>query len=259
MQLTDLNEVFRTAVASKDATTLDLILQCCLRPETILSTIAETSSYHLFAQFSPLINSIKYQDEIGCLFVQALTEGRADELPTRMTQYYLGHPQDVGSGKATFAHCCGMLGLHNKKGVVAQYQINSYDYWRGVAHGDCLQQFRRVSNPFPELKRDCGRYAARKCMEHLLASTPTAEQGALISAFLNGAFISENKQSVEYLFTYTEAREELKKIMSDGDWYDGDDFTYWLIAQKFFTPTENGWEQMKTSAPLLYARLCNDV
>lgn len=260
MQVTDLNQVFRMAVESKDATTLELILKCCLQPETILSVIAETGSYHLFAQFAPLIDTIKYEERVGCLFVQALTEGRENELPSWMREYYLGQPQQIGPGRNVFAHCCGMMGLNNKKGLIAQYQIDSYHYWHGVVHSDCLSQFRRVRNPSFELKKQCGRSAARNCIEHLLMSTPAVEHAALINDFLYGALEAENKQSVEYLFSHAEAREELKKIADSHEWQDKDcDFDYWLISRKFFTPNEKQWEQMKTSAPLLYARLCSDV
>ena len=169
----------------------------------------------------------------------------------------------MNRGSATLSHCCGKLGIHRKKGFFAQYQINSCHYWQGVVEGDSLSQFRRIRNLSDYMKEQCGKYYSKKCMDYLLESITIAERGPLISLFLVGALKSENKQTIEFLFTYEEAREELRKTAGDGDWQEDDgeyyEFSYWLISRGFFNPSEKEWEQMKTQAPLLYANLSSDV
>lgn len=255
MQLADHNQLFRKAVEQEDATTLNLLLECQLRPETIFSVIMETGRYDLFVQFSFMIDNERYEEKIGCLFALAFNQGREDELPAKMKEYYLS-PR----GEGLFAHYYGLMGLGRRKESPVPYYMKGNAYWSGVIRGDHLHLLLRLKTLDEEVFFNCGKYNSRKCMEGLLLSVPEEKRSYLIGSFLDGSYTHENKEAIEYLFSYSEAREELGKIMRPQDWEnDYCDFNYWLISQGFFSPNEEERELIKTHTPKLYHRLSSDV
>lgn len=255
MQLVDHNQLFCEAVKQKDEATLNLLFECQLRLETILSVIMETGRYDLFAQFSFLIDNERYEEKICCLFTLAFSQGREDELPAEMKEYYLG-PR----GEDLFSYYCGLLGLNRREGALADYKVKSNIYWSGVIRGDHLHLLRRLKKPYEKLFFDCGKYNSRKCMDSLLSSVPVEKRSYLVGLFVNGAYINGNREAIEHLFSYAEARDELKKIAQPQDWLDYHcDFEYWLISRGFFVPNEEEWSLIETHAPQLYIRLSSDV